>query len=57
MLPADAASRRQRWTPPQKAAAVGVLVFCCVLWGWSFPTMQYASRAFDTHVIRDRVNP
>ena len=31
--------------------AVGVLVFCCVLWGWSFPTMQYASRAFDTHAI------
>jgi drug/metabolite transporter (DMT)-like permease len=31
--------------------AVAVLVFCCVLWGWSFPTMQYASRAFDTHAI------
>jgi drug/metabolite transporter (DMT)-like permease len=31
--------------------AVGVLVFCCLLWGWSFPTMQYASRAFDAHTI------
>lgn len=31
--------------------AVAVLVFCCLLWGWSFPTMQYASRAFDTHAI------
>lgn len=31
--------------------AVLVLVFCCVLWGWSFPTMQYASRAFDGHAI------
>ena len=34
-----------------KAVAVVVLVFCCLLWGWSFPTMQYASRAFDTHTI------
>ena len=33
------------------SVAVVVLVFCCVLWGWSFPTMQYASRAFDTHMI------
>lgn len=31
--------------------AVAVLVGCCVLWGWSFPTMQYASRAFDTHAV------
>ncbi|MEI6781568.1 MAG: DMT family transporter [Verrucomicrobiota bacterium] len=31
--------------------AVAVLVFCCLLWGWSFPTMQYASRAFDTHTM------
>jgi len=30
---------------------VVVLAFCCVLWGWSFPTMQYASRAFDAHTI------
>jgi drug/metabolite transporter (DMT)-like permease len=29
-----------------------VLVVCCVMWGWSFPTMQYASRAFDSHAIR-----
>lgn len=28
-----------------------VLAFCCVLWGWSFPTMQYASQAFDAHTI------
>jgi drug/metabolite transporter (DMT)-like permease len=35
----------------RKAIAVMVLVFCCVLWGWSFPTMQYASRAFDSHAI------
>jgi drug/metabolite transporter (DMT)-like permease len=31
--------------------AVMVLVFCCMLWGWSFPVMQYASRTFDTHAI------
>lgn len=35
----------------EKSFAVLVLVFCCVLWGWSFPTMQYASRAFDTYAI------
>ena len=35
----------------QASLAIGVLVFCCVLWGWSFPTMQYASRAFDAHTI------
>jgi drug/metabolite transporter (DMT)-like permease len=35
----------------EASLAVAVLVFCCVLWGWSFPTMQYASRAFDTHTI------
>ncbi len=34
-----------------RSAAVAVLVFCCVLWGWSFPTMQYASRAFDAHTV------
>ncbi len=34
-----------------RSMAVIVLVFCCVLWGWSFPTMQYASRAFDIHAI------
>jgi drug/metabolite transporter (DMT)-like permease len=37
----------------QASLAIGVLVFCCVLWGWSFPTMQYASRAFDAHAIRN----
>ena len=35
----------------REVLAVGALVFCCLLWGWSFPTMQYASRAFDTHTI------
>ena len=43
--------------PPNRSSGAGptvavcVLVFCCVLWGWSFPTMQYASRAFDAHAI------
>jgi drug/metabolite transporter (DMT)-like permease len=46
--PDACAQRRDR---SRKAAAVLVLVFCCVLWGWSFPTMQYASRAFDSHAI------
>lgn len=41
----DAARGRAR-----ASMAIGVLIFCCVLWGWSFPTMQYASRAFDAHI-------
>ena len=34
-----------------QSLAIVILVSCCVLWGWSFPTMQYASRAFDLHTI------
>ncbi len=29
--------------------AVAMLILCCLLWGWSFPTMQIVSRAFDSH--------
>jgi drug/metabolite transporter (DMT)-like permease len=28
-----------------------ILVCCCLLWGWSFPTMQIISRAVDTHTV------
>lgn len=35
----------------RQVAAVAVLVGCCLLWGWSFPTMQYASRAFDRQTV------
>jgi drug/metabolite transporter (DMT)-like permease len=31
--------------------AVGMLVLCCVFWGYSFPVMQFATRAFDRHVL------
>jgi drug/metabolite transporter (DMT)-like permease len=31
--------------------AIGVLVFCCVCWGYSFPVMQFGTRAFDRHVL------
>ncbi len=36
---------------PRAIGAILALTFCCVLWGWSFPAMQYASRAFDAHTI------
>ena len=31
--------------------AIGVLVICCLLWGYSFPTMQIAAGAFEKHVL------
>jgi drug/metabolite transporter (DMT)-like permease len=31
--------------------AIVVLVFCCVCWGYSFPVMQFGTRAFDRHVL------
>ncbi|MDB5324405.1 MAG: Permease of the drug/metabolite transporter superfamily [Phycisphaerales bacterium] len=31
--------------------AIGVLVLCCALWGYSFPVMQFATRAFDRHLL------
>ena len=34
-----------------RALAVGMLVLCCVLWGYSFPVMQVATRAFDEHLL------
>jgi drug/metabolite transporter (DMT)-like permease len=41
--------------PPATGAspllAIGVLVLCCVFWGYSFPVMQFATRAFDRHVL------
>lgn len=46
-----AASSERRPGQASQSLAIAVLVSCCVLWGWSFPTMQYASRAFDLHTI------
>ena len=46
-----AASESARNRRAGASLAVAVLVLCCVLWGWSFPTMQYASRAFDAHIV------
>jgi drug/metabolite transporter (DMT)-like permease len=31
--------------------AIGVLVLCCVCWGYSFPVMQLGTRGFDRHVL------
>jgi drug/metabolite transporter (DMT)-like permease len=31
--------------------AIGALVLCCMFWGYSFPVMQFATRAFDRHVL------
>lgn len=44
--------KRSRWDRrAEQTLAVIVLTFCCILWGWSFPTMQYASRAFDALTV------
>lgn len=32
-------------------AATGALTLCCMLWGYSFPVMQFATIAFDQQVI------
>jgi drug/metabolite transporter (DMT)-like permease len=34
--------------------AIGALVLCCVLWGYSFPVMQLATHAFDRHLLAGR---
>jgi drug/metabolite transporter (DMT)-like permease len=33
---------------------MGMLVLCCVLWGYSFPVMQVATNAFDAHLLGGR---
>jgi drug/metabolite transporter (DMT)-like permease len=33
---------------------MGMLVLCCVLWGYSFPVMQLATTAFDAHLLAGR---
>lgn len=39
-------------TPARTALiAISVLVLCCLLWGYSFPTMQIAAGAFEKHVL------
>ena len=38
-------------------AAIFALVFCCVLWGLSFPVMQIAAHALDRAVGRAGVDP
>jgi drug/metabolite transporter (DMT)-like permease len=54
----DPANGAQPTDRSRKVAAIGALVFCCLLWGWSFPTMQYAARAFDAHAIgHDAASP
>ncbi|HYE20210.1 MAG TPA: hypothetical protein VEA69_17310, partial [Tepidisphaeraceae bacterium] len=35
---------------------VGVLVVCCVLWGYSFPVMQIAAGAFERHMLPERAS-
>jgi drug/metabolite transporter (DMT)-like permease len=42
---------RGRPAPRSAAVAIGALVLCCVLWGYSFPVMQVATGAFDRHVL------
>lgn len=37
--------------PGSPLVAIGVLVLCCAGWGYSFPVMQFATRAFDRHVL------
>ncbi len=37
----------------ERLTAILVLLFCCVLWGWSFPTMQFASRAFEAQSVTE----
>jgi drug/metabolite transporter (DMT)-like permease len=46
--------REGRVSPSERRSpllAIGVLVFCCVCWGYSFPVMQFGTRAFDRHVL------
>ncbi len=39
--------------PAQRSTglAVFVLVWCCLLWGYSFPVMQFSAGAFEGHVL------
>ncbi|HSI32616.1 MAG: DMT family transporter [Phycisphaerae bacterium] len=48
---ADARERRRH-----VLAGVGVLVVCCVLWGYSFPVMQIAAGAFERHMLPERAS-
>jgi drug/metabolite transporter (DMT)-like permease len=43
--------RRQGQGGGSALVAIGVLVLCCAGWGYSFPVMQFATRAFDRHVL------
>jgi drug/metabolite transporter (DMT)-like permease len=38
-------------------AATGALTLVCILWGYSFPVMQFATAAFDRHVIPGDESP
>lgn len=40
--------------PASQGAAIGALVLCCVLWGYSFPVMQVATGRFDEHLLGAR---
>jgi len=40
------------YTPGQKTLAAGALALSCVLWGWSFPTMQIGADALG-HALPD----
>ncbi|MFI5381489.1 MAG: DMT family transporter [Tepidisphaerales bacterium] len=36
---------------PRTLLPILILVLCCLLWGWSFPTMQVISHAVEVHTI------
>jgi drug/metabolite transporter (DMT)-like permease len=44
-------SDERRTATTSQAVAIGALVLCCVLWGYSFPVMQLATDAFDRHLL------
>lgn len=37
--------------PPRPGRAVAALLFCCILWGFSFPVMQLATFSFDSSAL------
>ncbi|HEY3322371.1 MAG TPA: DMT family transporter [Planctomycetota bacterium] len=43
---------RQHAAAARARTAIAVLAFCCLCWGYSFPTMKYAIHVFEAEVAR-----
>lgn len=46
-----AVTYQRRTATASQGLAIGALVLCCVLWGYSFPVMQLATDAFGRHLL------